>query len=571
MKMSLKRLVNILTLTIILSNISGKLGVTDINYTVYDLSNPINRFSDIESKLFYDKHDQESFSLVQKKSSSVPLNFLNLEDFHKDVCDGHIDSSKPNFYYFLPSTLAVLKKEGDSFQYSNKCFTHNVATLEKLSKKELIIKIVSSDAKNLFCKDDYWFSSSNIHRVESIFFKGEHHIKFSNLSQDDLDEISTTGFRLFGFCNGFFTFLNSFFMSLKLYIGGLGKDPSAILPILRPSVPENMEKENVEFLSQFANFRPESRGEISKNILEIDEKEIKTGDFVAIYRLDGLDPLIMYGTGSHLGHSAVACWIDGELYVIESQDGWYWPKRGIQRNKWKTWIQWAHNADFSVAILPLREEIRQKLDVDKAIQWFTSGIEGLPYGFHNFIYGWIDTPTGNFPDFFTSELILSVFSVLENISKSTSDQIMSEALNLRLNTQGLTLPQLIAESARRGKSFGELLAMPEVDGLEYHDGKSYVCSSFVVAFWKAGGLFGDLNINATEFTPRDAYQLNFFDLDYKDKRPQACKDADPDLPYCQIMGRYQITLNGYSTIDPYDNMFERCSSTPPNYLRPANC
>ena len=60
-------------------------------------------------------------------------------------------------------------------------------------------------------------------------------------------------------------------------------------------------------------------------------------------------------------------------------------------------------------------------------------------------------------------------------------------------------------------------------------------------------------------------------LDYKDKRPQACKDADPDLPYCQIMGRYQITLDGYSTIDPYDHMFERCSSTPPNYLRPANC
>jgi hypothetical protein len=29
--------------------------------------------------------------------------------------------------------------------------------------------------------------------------------------------------------------------------------------------------------------------------------------------------------------------------------------------------------------------------------------------------------------------------------------------------------------------------------------------------YKAAGLFGDLEINATEFTPRDVYALDFFD------------------------------------------------------------
>jgi hypothetical protein len=48
--------------------------------------------------------------------------------------------------------------------------------------------------------------------------------------------------------------------------------------------------------------------------------------------------------------------------------------------------------------------------------------------------------------------------------------------------------------------------------------------------YKAAGLFDDLEINATEFTPRDVYSLDFFDLNYQ--RPQACIDADPDLPYC---------------------------------------
>ena len=48
-------------------------------------------------------------------------------------------------------------------------------------------------------------------------------------------------------------------------------------------------------------------------------------------RLDGLDPMIMYGTGSRSGHSVMALRFDGELYIVESQDAWYWPTHRIQR------------------------------------------------------------------------------------------------------------------------------------------------------------------------------------------------------------------------------------------------
>lgn len=58
-----------------------------------------------------------------------------------------------------------------------------------------------------------------------------------------------------------------------------------------------------------------------------------------VFRLDGLDEIIMYGTGSHVGHSVMAMWFpDGELYVVESQDGWYWPVHNIQKNKFDDWI-----------------------------------------------------------------------------------------------------------------------------------------------------------------------------------------------------------------------------------------
>ena len=46
-------------------------------------------------------------------------------------------------------------------------------------------------------------------------------------------------------------------------------------------------------------------------------------------RLDGVDPLIMYATGAHGAHSAVAVRFDGELYIVEVQNGWYWPIEGI--------------------------------------------------------------------------------------------------------------------------------------------------------------------------------------------------------------------------------------------------
>lgn len=78
------------------------------------------------------------------------------------------------------------------------------------------------------------------------------------------------------------------------------------------------------------------------------------------------------------------------------------------------------------------------------------------------------------------------------------------------------------------------MAMPEQDGWEYTglepDGRSYVCSAFSTALWKEGGLFNDLDINATEFVPIDMYELNFFNTDFQ--RPEACVKADPDLPYC---------------------------------------
>jgi len=104
----------------------------------------------------------------------------------------------------------------------------------------------------------------------------------------------------------------------------------------------------------------------------------------------------MYGSGTHAGHSVMALRFDGELYIIESQDGWYWPRKGIQRNKWSDWIKWAEDASFHVTHFPLNAEARSRFN-EKAAQDFFFQTDGLPYGYHNFLFGWIDTPAKNWP------------------------------------------------------------------------------------------------------------------------------------------------------------------------------
>ena len=102
----------------------------------------------------------------------------------------------------------------------------------------------------------------------------------------------------------------------------------------------------------------------------------------------------------------------------------------------------------------------------------------------------------------------------------------------------------------------------------YSDGYNYVCIAFIVAFWKHG-LFGDLGINPNEFSPRDVYIMDIFDKELN--RPKECIDDNQDLPYCQLMGIFFIDLDNYSTITPYSNMNEHCSSLGPNFIREERC
>jgi hypothetical protein len=436
-----------------------------------------------------------------------------------------------------------------------------------MSKDKIVLFLENYNKTETWCSELFIFHTSNHNFMQFVAFQGTHEIVLKRITQDDKDEIRVNGIKLYGFCTGLVNTIKSFFKTLKAFYGGLGVDPNAKNPKFRPNIPKDMEKANLRILELFNHDTPERRK--NNTIVNIDKNLIKSGDFLLISRFDGIDQLIMIGAGGKSGHSAVCTWMDGELYVVESQSGWYWPRSGIQKNKWEDWIQWAYNADFNVILLPLREEYRQKFDVNKANEWFEKEVEGLPYGYHNFIFTWIDTPANNFPFFTTSEITEFLFSLVSKVYPKGSDLFITDALNKRVGKTGLTFQQAVAEAARQGKSVEELLAEPEPEGIEYVDGLNYVCSCFVIAFWKHGGLFGDLDFSPNEFGPKDIYNLDIFDKDFQ--RPQECIDDNPDLPYCQIMGKFIINLDNYSVIKPYAHMNERCSSEGPDFIREEGC
>lgn len=63
---------------------------------------------------------------------------------------------------------------------------------------------------------------------------------------------------------------------------------------------------------------------------------------------------------------------------------------------------------------PLKADLREKFDSKKAWDWF-SQTQGLPYGYHNFVFGWIDTAEDNYPPMLAREMLPVIMNILNSI------------------------------------------------------------------------------------------------------------------------------------------------------------
>uniref|UniRef100_M8B742 Uncharacterized protein n=1 Tax=Aegilops tauschii TaxID=37682 RepID=M8B742_AEGTA len=260
----------------------------------------------------------------------------------------------------------------------------------------------------------------------------------------------------------------------------------------------------------------------------IRKEDVHSGDFLALSKIrgrwGGFQTLEKWVTGAFAGHTAVC---------LKDENGTLWVAESGYENK---------KGEEVIAIVPWDEWWGVALKDDSNPQ------------------------------------VMAAMSMWTRLQPHYASNMWNEALNKRLGTERtekltqLDLHGIISETERRGMSFNQLLTIPEQDEWEYSDGKSTTCVAFILAMYKAAGVFAPFteSIQVTEFTIRDAYMLRIFE-DNRTRLPGWCNGDADGLPFCQILGEYKMELPEYNTIQPYANMNENCPSSPPTYDRPLRC
>jgi len=444
--------------------------------------------------------------------------------------------------------------------WQSRCFASNSAVATSIKSGSIGIAISSWGKVSDDCSDEYKFSTVANDRHVKIDTEGTYNIVW-NLPSDARDaekwDLATKGVRVF-----------NFMLDMPTTIANLLETGLLFVPEFTKNVDPVSAKRNVDFMARWPQFSMESRDPLSG--VPPPAELVHSGDYFAVIRLDGLDPLLAFGMGSTTGHAVTSIWIDGELYICESTvDDSYWPTNGIQRTPYKQWLKQAEEAGYNVVWAPLSKKARLQYNETAAVQFFLDH-EGLDYGYRNMLWGWVDTLYNNYPcmppDYSSIclqwEFIEVMFGTLERLAPEMVEKFAGQAFNLRLGTSGLKIAELYQEAASRGIDSRVIPTMPEQDSWLYAttkndvpvQGRSMVCCVFVCATWKAAGLFGDNEVNCGEFTNVDDYSMDFLDEEPK-----------------QILGRWTLELNDYRTKSAYPHMNENCASLAPNFEKDPKC
>ncbi|XP_068644365.1 uncharacterized protein [Aristolochia californica] len=468
----------------------------------------------------------------------------------------------------LPTFVGAASSSNSTPEWKGACFYENMAWMEFHNKSGSAygggtLHLKASNGHSWTCMDLYVFATPYRVTWDYYFLAREHTLEFKEWEgKEEFDYVKHKGVSIFLMESGMLGTLRALWDVFPLFANtGWG------------------ESSNLAFLKKHMGATFEERPKPWVSNISVDN--IHSGDFLVLSKIrgrwGGFETLEKWVTGAYAGHTAI-CLKDseGNLWVGESGHENEKGEDIIALLPWDEWWEFELNKDDSnpqIALLPLHPDIRAKFNESAAWEYAKS-MAGKPYGYHNMIFSWIDTVNDNYPPPLDAHLVASVMTMWNHVQPDYASNMWNEALNKRLGTQDLDLPQILVETEKRGIPFDRLLTIPEQDNWLYSDGYSTSCVAFVLQMYKKAGLFDPLassSIQVTEFTIRDAYTLKFFE-DNMSRLPEWCKEEDDvKLPFCQIKGRYRMELPDYNTVEPYSHMNERCPSLPPEYQRSLNC
>ena len=430
----------------------------------------------------------------------------------------------------------------------------------------------------ILCEDLYALGSPQGLDIVSVLTHGTS-VHFVPLkSQVDQQWYSTFGVRVFGFLDDAVTTIGELITTAALYVPSETEGP-ALSPSTEPRL--------VAFLRDYVHNDLTPRGVNGQGInVTINPDEVVSGSTMIVLRLQGNACLEGFGTGAHSDHFVMAIRAqNGSLYVVESTDKTsYWPDHNVQVHDWDTWMSMAAAADYNLLLLPPSDATLAAFNHTAAWEYIDS-MTGKPYGYHNFIFGFLDGDktqnpkdlnyiAKNLPYPASWQLFEAVFQEVGNLAPAIAEKMWGLALGMRLGEGALTPTNAsVLAWQRLGMHFGGLIGVPEQDDWVYPDGPARVCDSYVCSIYKAAGVFealGVSDIQCTEMHNKDVYRLALFNTTAS-ARPAACQQADPGLPYCQLMGRWTVTLTDVNSQAPYSSMDQYCAGLPPYFERAAGC
>ena len=450
-------------------------------------------------------------------------------------------------YNFIPEYIGYANEHKNLSWWTN-CHHINTLSVRKVEdeKNQVLEILLEKDSQSHpLCSDVYTYGT--ISKLQFFDTLGPNLAKLEIEYPYDYEKY---GIRIFRFQDGIIKSMADIYETFELFIQALTGNSS---------VDEKTAELNIEFLRTYMNYPVESKQKFIQN-KTIDTTDLHPGDFLGILRLDGLDPLVCWGTGSIFGHTATIMKINNQKYVVESQNkSNYWPNNNIQKTPIDTWLDMARSADYHVVHLPLsrtnQDKIKQREQELK--KWFSS-VEGNPYGINNFIFGWLDTPQQNFPHPLSSEFLTIAMSLIDPLLQDRGiPSLWNQGIKHRLNIDDKTefsTRDLLEESLSKGIDYQTLLAIPEDDKWLYNNAgqitTSMVCNVFVCNIYREAGIL-NTNFNCTETTPFDVTEFNIY-----------------NGTYTQLMGTYQIEMEKWGRWNRakiFENMRQNCPSQAPNY------
>lgn len=555
----------------IVAEFIGNFGKEILNSRTDDIWEKIEAHT---SPLLKDKHDVETKANILKTKTGLYSSTDSTYCPHQ------------SYFEVLPARVSQVSTSAPTSTWQGDgCFTSMSATAT-FSSSGASVTLTGSNPTTLLCSDVYVVTTAYsfaVADVSSLSGSAVATFKSWDTTTQEATDVSLNGLRIYVLPCGLLGSITSILKTASLFTN---------------TNTTSLEESNIDFLTSRGVW-PAVTQVYNKTVpFTALKNAVRSGDYISVARFDGLDPVIAFGIGGRTGHSAVAVWEGDELYILESTDvnpfgKVYWPPPyGIIKHEFTAWMTLASSATYHVAVLPLAKQYADAFNETAFWNWYNT-VQGMPYGYHTFLYSFLDTfgPQGNLPMPVDDNIPSVIFHQLEQFMKNSTYgtsifSILTWGMNHRLNTNCATLACNIDVlvnnqlNNRPVKTFMQAAAIPDNDAWKFGANYSMVCSEFAHHAWKAGlsGAFPVFSqIMANEQTPKDNYQMGIYDTVGRFDEtscPGGLTQGDENGvgTYCQVMGTYQLLLNGYNNYGPYANQNNNCNCQWPSYSRsPSNC